>query len=570
MIRRITVLTLLGIITGALVGALAVGFVDAILWLSDRLYLSADWRAYLASPEWITAVTVGIPVAAGLLVGLMRLMIPGHRFEGPAEAIRHAQTGGASMPFGRGAVSAVAACLSLGAGASAGQYGPLVHLGALLGSWINRITGYDRSLGTISIACGAAAAISATFHAPIAGLIFAREVILRHSSLRAFAPIAVASMVAFVVAKIGFDRSPLFVVANLDVESAWEYLVFVGVGIAGAVLATAFMRCIELADSAANRLPLPAPLKTALAGLAVGIAGLQVPEVLGIGQQVLRSAMTGVTFDVLDLVVILFCKLLLTAICIGFGFAGGVFSPALLIGALFGALAGTGAGTLIPDQQSQVAVYAVCGLVAVASPVIGAPLAAVLIVFEMTQNYELATAAIVSVAFANLVGFRIYGRSFYDVQLQSLGFDLSTGRDKVTAQQSPIRPIIDRHFTAGAFDVTLGDIRKALIRNGHSEAYIVDSGGHYTGTISLHRLMELSTEGASFDLPAGEFAEPESVILSPDTSVWSAMSRMKDFVGESIPVVEDGRLVGVLFESTIVSAYLDIMSDVRQDEHAAL
>ena len=570
MVKRITVLTLLGMVTGAIVGALAVGFVDAILFLNDRLYLSTSGRASLADPDWMMAATIGIPAAAGLVVGLLRTRFPGDRFDGPAEAIRHAQTGGSPMPIGRGAVSAVAACLSLGAGASAGQYGPLAHLGASLGSWFNRITGYDRSLGTISIACGAAAAISAAFHAPIAGLVFAREVVLRHASLRAFAPIAVSSTVAYVVAKVGFDRSPLFAVAKLDVERAWEYAVFIAIGIAGAVLATAFMRCIELSESLANRLPLPAPLKTAAAGLALGVAGLQVPEVLGIGQEVLRTAMTGLAFSATDLIVILIGKLLVTGICLGFGFAGGVFSPALLIGTLFGALVGMGAGSLVPDQQSQVAIYAVCGLVAVASPVIGAPLAAVLIVFELTQNYELATAAIVSAAFANLVGFRIYGRSFYDVQLQSTGFDLSTGRDKVTAQQYPIRSIIESDFTAGTFDVMLADIRKALIRNGHSEAYIVDAGGHYTGTISLHRLMELITEGASLDLPAGEFAEPESVILSPDTSVWSAMSRLKDFVGESIPVVEDGRLVGVLYESAIVSAYLEIMSDVRQDEHAAL
>jgi len=263
-------------------------------------------------------------------------------------------------------------------------------------------------------------------------------------------------------------------------------------------------------------------------------------------------------------------KLLLTALCLGFGFAGGVFSPALLIGTLFGALVGSGAEWLVGDQHSQITVYAVCGMVAVTSPVIGAPLTAVLIVFELTRNFDLATAALVSVAFANLIGFRIYGRSYFDVKLQSQGFDLSLGRAKVTVQQHTIRGLLDQDYTRRGVDDTLAEIREALVRDKRSEAYIVDTTDTYVGTLTMHRLMELTTTGTALTEAAGSYAEPESLILTLDASIWTAMSELQGFVGESIPVVEDGRLVGVVLESTIVSAYLEILESIRKEENAAV
>lgn len=570
MIKRVSVLTLLGLVTGGVVGVLAVGFVEAVLWLNDLFYLSHHGRRIAVSPLWLTAITIGVPTAGGVIVGLIRMRLPDKRFDGPPDAIRAAQSLDGKMPVRNGMLSAIAACLSLGSGASVGQYGPLVHMGASFGSWFGRITNSDRSFGTISIACGAAAAIAAAFHAPIAGLIFAREVILRHYSLRAFAPITVSAILAYVVAQYVFRRTPLFRTDDLIIASAYEYLAFVVIGIVGAVLATLYMRAIEVAGTLSGNLDWPGPVKTGLAGLALGIVALQIPDVIGIGQETLRIVMTGEAFDAAELVLILLAKLLLTALCLGFGFAGGVFSPALLIGTLFGALIGTGAEWVAGGQQSPIAVYAVCGMVAVTSPVIGAPLTTVLIVFELTQNYGLATAAIVSVAFANLVGFRIYGRSFFDVQLQAGGFDLSLGRDKVTVQQHAIRPLLNQDYTSVDAGQSLAEVRDALIRDRHSEAYIVDSSGDYIGTLTLHRLMELIAAGTALDRPAGPHGEPESLILSPDSSIWSAMSEMEDFVGESIPVLEDGRLVGVLFESTIVSAYLQILNNNRREENAAV
>ena len=569
MLRRLTLLTGLGLVVGTVVGLLAVLFVDTVLWLFRELH---ELDAFLSEPvqyRWALALTLAVPTVGGLLVGMVRNSLPGRQFDTLQDAIRTAQLPGAQMPLRHGIASTLTAWLSLGAGASVGQYGPLAHMGAYLGSWSSRIFPADRSLQPIGLACGVAAAISAAFHAPIAGLIFSREVILRHYSLRAFAPIAVASTVAYVIDHVVFGREPLFQIEQHIVASPYEYLVFIAIGIGGALVATAYMRAIEFASRLAERLRWPIPLKTAAAGLALGIVALQLPEVLGIGQGVLRHAMAGDLYSASDLGMILVAKLLMTALCLGFGFAGGVFSPALLIGTLFGALVGAAAG-LLGNEVSHVAIYAVCGLVAVTSPVIGAPLTTVLIVFELTQNFDLATAALVSVAFANLVGYRVYGRSLFDVQLQQRGFDLSQGRDKVLVQQHTVRELLDGDYTERLASDSLGSVRDALAKDGRGEAYIVDASGNYVGTLTVQRLLKLVGEGMALDRAAGEFAEPESLQLHPDTTVWDAMHAIRNFVGESIPVVVEGRLVGALSESAIIGAYLDIVQGVRRDEHAAV
>lgn len=568
-VRRVTVVTLLGFAVGCVVALAAVAFVDAIVWLNDALFVSPRSRMLAANQPWLVAVTIAVPTLGGLLVGALCWWIPERRPHGPADAIQSAQSLEGTMPVRGSALTVAAACLGLGAGASVGQYGPLVHMGAWLGSWLSRIAGAGRYLGTIGIGCGAAAAISTAFNAPIAGLVFAHEVILRHYSLRAFAPITVSATLGYVVANVIFERPPLFRIEDAQVLSPYEYLAFIALGIAGAVVATIYMRAIMYSGQISQRLPLPAPVKPALAGMLLGIVALQIPDVLGIGKEVLRFAIIENAFTPTELAVTLTAKLLVTALCLGFGFAGGVFSPALLIGILFGALAGTGAEWLFADGRSHIAIYAVCGMVAVTSPVIGAPLTTILIVFELTRNYDLATAAMVSVAFANLIGYRIFGRSLFDMQLLSRGFDLGLGRDKVVAEQRSIREFLSLDYTGVSLSDTLSRVRDALLRDGRSEAYVLTESGGYAGTVTMNRLMELAASDPTLSENVAPQAVPESLVLSPDDSIWDVMAKLGDFVGESIPVVEDDRLVGVVPEASIVQAYLQTLNDIRREENAA-
>lgn len=564
-----------GIICGVITALAALGFVGLINTLNDLLLISARSRMMMAESIWLPVATVLVPCLGGLIVGSLWRFIPDRRPHGPSDAISSVQISNGTMPLKTGLITALGAALSLGSGASVGQYGPLVHLGSTLGSNLGAALGLVSTplnqLRTIGLGCGSAAAIATIFNAPIAGLVFAHEVILRHYSLRTFTPVAVAAASGYVIANVIFDQPPLFRIAPVGIVRPEEFAGFIVLGIGGALVALAFMRAILWSGRLAAGWQAPQALKPAVAGLLLGLVALELPDILGAGKEVLRFAIIEHAFSSYELVLILIAKLLLTALCIGFGFAGGVFSPALLIGIVFGALMGNNAELIWGAEHSHVAVYAICGMVAVTSPVIGAPLTMILIVFELTRNYDLAIAAMVSLVFANMVSHRLFGASLFDVQLAARGLDLSLGRDKVILNHRLIADYISQDFIRIRPEQTLAEIKAILIAEQQSEAYVLDSTQHYIGTLTLHHVLALEQQGITLSDPAHAHATPEHLILSADTSIWTAMEQLGEFVGESIPVVRDSEhneLIGVVFEATLVNAYLDTMYTIRREEHA--
>lgn len=586
--RRVGLVAVLGVAIGTLAAFAASAFVALIFKLNEWLLIAPPVDG---SPRWWLAVLL-VPAFGGLVAGLLhRYFMPDRRPHGPAQVIRAASGRVASgrVPVRYGIVAALASLVSLGSGASVGQYGPLVHLGASLGSLVARSApGRGRWMGTVGMACGVAAAISTAFNAPLAGIVFAHEVILRHYSLRAFAPVTVAATAGHLVAGFVFERPLLFpgLAPMLEGAHLVEFPAFIVTGVLGALVAVVFMRAIFFARALAERLPLAAPVKPMLAGFILGVAALELPQILGIGEETLRAVVVGDGFSPEMLAILLVAKLLATALCIGFGFAGGVFSPALLIGVLFGALSGE-VVALLPGEslQSGLAVYAICGMMAVTSAVIGAPLTTILIVFELTGNYELTTAVMVSVVFANLVAYRIFGRSFYDAQLLRDGFDLSSGRDRVVLDHSLIEPYVTRDFTALAPDMSLAEAKARLMASRYEEGHVLDADEHYAGSVTLKEIVTRESAGETLEsVPVARIARMREPVFTAAMSITEAMERMGDFVGESIPVleeVEEGadavgaaavtreRMLGVVFESAIIRAYVEVTDEVRRDEHAA-
>lgn len=547
-------------ITGALVANV---FVAGVNWLNDALLISPRSRMMETHAGWLTAATLIVPTLGGLLVGLIHLKIPGGRAHTPADVIAAVQTREGHLPGRPALLSGLSSLVSLGSGASVGQYGPLVHIGGALGSLWSRLFRMDVSMGNIAIACGVAAAISTVFNAPIAGILFAHEVILRHFSLRAFAPVAVASTLGYVSANTLLPQPPLFQIGATEVLHFWEFGLFLLLGVASALVAAGYMHSILLAGRLANRLAVHPVARTALAGTGLGLVALWVPEILGIGSETLRFAFIEGAFSLWELGLIMVLKILATAWCLGMGFSGGVFSPALVVGSLFGAFFGTLIG-ILTGTSSDLVVYAVCGMVAVTAPVIGAPLTTVIIVFELTGNYDLTIAALASVALANLVASRLVGRSLFDRQLNNKGLDLSGGRSKALLSARTIANLVSDRLVALPADAGVGTAIDAMSRAGSADAYLVDGEHVYQGTVRLPALME-----ADRDEPAILLKHREDLFIHPDTSVWAAMQSLKHFVGEGVPVVDSQRrLVGTVFESDLIRAYLDILASMRQEEYA--
>ncbi|GED21966.1 chloride channel protein [Halomonas halmophila] len=561
-------LVLLGAVIGGLAALAAVGFVSAVIWLNDLLLISPRGRMMFAHPEALALATVAVPALGGLVVGQLHRVIRERRPHTPADLIAAVQTRRGRLPPRAGLLSALSGLVSLGSGASVGQYGPLVHMGASLGSLAARLLRMGRSDDNVTIACGVAAAIATAFHAPLAGIVFAHEVVLRHYALRAFAPVAAAAIVGHVIATNVLSQGALFHVTDTAVPRPWEFAAFIVIGGLGALVAGGYMHAILAVGRWAAKLPVVPSLRPAIAGAALGLVALWVPDILGMGQETLRFATIQGAFSSLDLVIVLVLKLAATAMCIGMGFGGGVFSPALVIGTLFGALCGTLVTQLGMAGETFI-FYAVCGMVAVTAPVIGAPLTTLLIVFELTGSYVLTTAALASVTLASPIAAQLFGRSLFDIQLARRGLDLSAGRGRALLQNARLKSLVSQECVILNPNDSVQEAVTRVGEGGHGEAYLVDDRQRYRGSVTLADLEVMRGKGQGHRRVRSCQRTPRPV-LSPEASVWDAMHHVQDVTGEAIAVVDDkagDAFLGVVYESSIARAYLKYSEELRREEH---
>jgi len=563
---RMLVLTATAVTVGALAAFAAIGLIEVVSALNRLLLVDPRARVqWEQTPRLVTLATVLVPTLGGLLVGLAhRYLSPAGRALGPPDVI-HAVQFRTTLPDTRsGLVSTATAALSLGVGASVGQYGPMVYLGAMIGALARRLPVRVPNLAAIAVSCGVAAAISTAFNAPIAGLVFAHEVVLRHYATQAFAPVTVASATGYVIANLVFDRPALFLISFDGVAHGHEFALFAALGLVVAVAAMGFMHLVLRAGPAlARRVAAPA-LRPAVAGLVLGLTALMLPDVMGIGTQTLRFTTIEGAFGGPELVVLIAAKIALTALCLGAGFSGGVFSPALLIGSLTGALFWTLLATGAGVPTSGVAVYAICGMMAFASAVIGAPLTCILIVFELTRNYDVTIAAMVAVVFSNLLAHRLFGRSLFDVQLAGRGVDLSLGREWARMAAAPVASLVrDDIVTAGAAEPPRA-VAARLGRSGMRQAFVIGDDGRLAGVFSPGESADAAT--------VGEMLRPADLLFDNAMSVAEAMERMRGFVGDAVPVIarDGGRYLGAVAEADVVAFWLDGSDRLRREENAAL
>ena len=555
---------MIGLAVGLVAAFATTGFVESVRFLNQLLYISPASRLGLDMGQLFVITTLSLTLG-GLAVGLiLRYGVDSGKPTSPVDTIYAVQLH-ESLPSPRsGFFSSLAAALSLGCGASVGQYAPLVYLGTLVGQVTNRLPiGLDK-VRTIAISCGVAAAISTAFNTPIAALIFTHEVILRHYSPRMFTAVAVASASGYLVDNVIFDRVPVIQFSMFGDFRGVELPLFALLGVACGLLAVVFMKLLNRVRLLSARTSLPAPLKPMLAGFLLSLVAWQVPEVLGAGEEVFYSAIRGDLFSSTDLLVILVAKILVTAMCIGYGFAGGVFFPSLLIGVLFGALF----AQLVPAQlladYSGLSSYAICGTAALMGPVIGAPMTALILVFEFTRSYEITVAAMLAIVFANLVSHKWHARSQWDFELAERGIDLSLGREHAYLQHQKVVRLAAESLPVLASTHTVGQLRNELLAASTETAVIVDDEHRYLGQASQTGLDKLadSTAAATLEFEHGK-------VFDETTSIWEAMQVMRDYIGEAIPVVDSGsgRYLGAVPESAVINAYLDAVQQLRREEH---
>lgn len=561
----------LGTVIGGLASLASIGFIELIFVLNDSLKISAKSRALTTDPVILTAWTITVPTLGGLFVGfLIWGLTREKRAQSMADIIAESLSRTHDPSLKNRFVNIIASLASLGCGASVGQYGPVAYLGGSIGAGLTKLTGKRFYQDNIALCCGVAAAISTVFNAPITGVVFVHEVILRHYSLRAFAPVTVASTIGFVIANQFFNKLPLFSIGIVNSATALEFVLFALIGLTGALIAHLFMRSILYFTDFSERLNIHQVFKPMLAGLAVGIVALGLPDVMGIGMEAIRLATIDGAFTGIELSTLICVKIFLTGLCLGFGFVGGVFSPAVFTGIMFGTLWGLIAIKIPGIERSELVFYTICGMVAVTSPVIGAPLTTIIIVLELTRNYSLTTAAMVSVVLSNIVAYHLFGRSLFDKVLKRRGIDLSLGRDKALLDTKSIRPYIDENYCRLQGQISLSDAKRMMIQTNSTEAYFLNNSSELEGTLSLVKLSMMIDEDVDMNQSVVPHLDQVTHCFKQSTTIWEAMTALQKFVGESIPVIDgeqSRKMVGIVHESAIIGAYLETTSMLRKEEN---
>lgn len=423
----------IALVIGIAAGFAALFFRLGISWLQTRLYGTDDVRTIHSFAEtldwyWILA----IPILGGLAVGvILNLFTDDGRVRTVADVIEGAALHEGRVETKAGLASALASLITLSSGGSSGREGPVVHLAGVISTWVSNRINASGITGRDLLGCAVAAAVSASFNAPIAGTIFALEVVLRHFAVHAFAPIAIASAAGTVINRVEFGGVTEFSLTDGTLlEFYVELPAFLILGLVSGLVAVLFMKAIFWADDMGTwvqgKTRLPAVLRPAVAGALLGAIAIFFPHIIGVGYETTSAALTGELL-LHEAIVFTVIKVIAVAITMAGRMGGGVFSPSLMVGALTGLAFGLIATPLFPDVSGSGTLYALAGMGAVSAAVLGAPISTTLIVFELTGDWQTGLAVMVAVSLSTALSSRLVDRSFFLTQLERRGIHLAAG-----------------------------------------------------------------------------------------------------------------------------------------------
>jgi CIC family chloride channel protein len=423
----------IALLVGVAAGYAAVAFMTGIVLLQTFLYGTEDPRmlhSFAATLPWWWVLI--LPALGGLVVGfILTRFTPDARVRGVAEVIQGAAMNEGRMERRAGLASIAASLITLSSGGSSGREGPVVHMVGMIAGWVSNRINADGITGRDLLGCAVAAGVAASFNAPIAGALFALEVVLRHFAVHAFAPITIAAVSGSVISRVHFGDVTEFRLPEPNTLVFYAELpAFLLLGLTCGLVAVILMRSIffveDLGTRLLGRLRLAPMLRPALAGLLLGAMAIGFPHIIGVGYETTSAALSGqLLFQ--EAVVFAVLKVAACAITMGGRMGGGVFSPALMVGALTGLAFGIVATGLLPDVSGSETLYALAGMGAVAAAVLGAPISTTLIVFELTGDWQTGLAVLVAVSMSTALSSRLVDMSFFLTQLERRGVHLAAG-----------------------------------------------------------------------------------------------------------------------------------------------
>ncbi len=555
---------ILAAVVGAITGLGAVGFIK-LIELCQRLFFNGGAEAFSGMGGWYVLI---LPVLGGLVVGpLVHFLAPEARGHGVPEVMIAMETRGGRIRPRVALVKTLASAVTIGSGGAAGREGPIVQIGAAVGSMVGQVLKISRPRLLALVGAGAAGGIAATFNAPIAGLMFTLEVLVGEFSVAAVSSMVFAAVSAAVVSQLFLGDYPAFHVPAYELVSNWELFMYLGLGVFAAFAALLFMRSLYFSEKVFEKWTIPPWLKPPIAGLGIGLLGYFLPQVLGTGFAAMDNVLKG-ELGMWLVLGLIFARIVATSLTLGSGFSGGVFSPALFIGAMLGSSYGRLMHWLFPTITAASGAYATVGMAAVFAAAARAPVTAIVIIFEMTLDYEIMLPLMFATVVATLIAARIEPESIYTLKLVHKGIDFlgrKVGRLQPLGVDEAMTPLDEVVVTRG--ETTLAELRAQFQDSGQRGAMLVDDQGKLTGVITMGDLERAIVEGGE-DAPAADYQSRDVIVAYGDDALDEVVKQAGMLEVGYIPVVERSAPkipVGVLLRSDIIRAYGTAIS--KRDKH---
>jgi CIC family chloride channel protein len=540
-------------VIGAASAVASVGFRELTAWAHWLFtqYHGGYVEAFSHLPWWQRLL---VPAVGGALAGATLLF--GSRWTSKKTSTDYMEAvvvGEGVVPGRMSLVKCTSALLSIASGASIGREGPLVQLSAVIASQVGRLRNVPTMKRRLLVACGAAAGIAAAYNAPIGGALFVAEIVLQSVAMESFGPLVFASVIATLTSRQLLGTGALYQIPPVEMRSNWEILPHAVLGIGAGLLAPVFLRLLRGSESLFSVLRLPIYLRLALGGAIVGALAILHPEVCGNGYSTVNSILREEWLWDALLAVLVF-KVLATAASFGSGAVGGVFTPTLFVGASIGCLAGQAASWMWPHMGLIPQAYTVVGMGAFLAATTHAPLMAIIMLFEMTLDYQMILPLMLACVLAHFTSSAFEKKSIYADSLRRKGGDDFRQRLSELRVAELMKPN-PAHVSENA---PFGEIAQNFITHRFNYLYVVDAAGHFKGAIALHDIKNYLHHPDLADcVIARDVVREDFPSIAPDASVTDALAKFGRHDGERLPILDgsDGRkLEGTISKTDLILA----------------
>ena len=548
----------MAIVIGLLGGFGAIG-IQYLIKLFEKLL----WGATDFPVDYVRTLPIymkiGVPAIGGLIVGVMVYYwareAKGHGVPEVMKAI--ALNNGIIRPR-VAIVKLLASSVCIGSGGSVGREGPVIQIGSSIGSTVGQLFRVNAERVKTFVACGAAAGIAAAFNAPVAGALFSLEIILGDFAVAQFSPIVVSSVVATAVSRTFLGDYPAFTVPSYELLSPYELFFYALLGILAGLVALLYIKVLYALEDFFEKLSFPELLKPMIGGILIGIIGMAAPQIFGVGYHSITAALNG---DMLwtTMLMLVFLKIIATSISLGSGGSGGIFAPSLFIGTMVGGFFGVIIHTFFPFSAN-VGAYALVGMGALVAGTTHAPITAILIIFEMTNDYKIILPLMISCVISVLLTTKLKKESIYTLKLIRQGIDLYKGREVNILRSLLVKEVMRKDPVIISADTSLPELIDLFFHTLHTQFFVINGEDRFVGRVTLDDVRRLLQEQEYLSglIIAHDLINPNVARIHMDDTLDQVMRIFGRYEVEELPVVDaqnPDKIIGVVTYKDVIEAY---------------